>query len=45
MKCNFICVKIKDKNNIINLNNGKLQEIFNLSIGNNRINLNYPFIQ
>ena len=40
MKCNFICVKIKDKNNS-NLNNGKIQEIFKLSIGNNRSNLNY----
>ena len=41
MKCNFICVKIKDNNNIINLNNGKIQEIFKLSIGNNIINFNY----
>ena len=38
MKCNFVCVKIKDKNN---LNNGKIQEIFNLSIENKRIYLNY----
>ena len=40
MRCNFICVKIKEKNNI-NLNNGKIQEIFKLSIGNKRIYLNY----
>ena len=39
MKCNFICVKLKDKNNI-NLNNRKIHEIFKLSIGNNIINLN-----
>ena len=39
MKCNFILVKIKDKNNI-NLYKSKFQEIFKLSIGNNLINFN-----
>jgi len=40
MKCNFIHVKLKDKNNI-NLNNKKFQEIFKLSIGNNIKYFNY----
>ena len=34
MKCNFIHVKLKDKNNI-NLNIRKILEIFKLSIGKN----------
>ena len=45
MKCNFICVKLTDKNNI-NLNNEKIQEILKLSIGNkNIINFNYNKIK
>ena len=40
MKCNFIFVKLKDKNNI-NLNNKKFQEILKLSIGNNIKYFNY----
>jgi len=40
MECNFICVKIRDKNNII-FKQSKIQEIFKLSIGNNIINFNY----
>ena len=40
MKCNFIHVKLKDKNNI-KLNNKKFQEIFKLSIGNNIKYFNY----
>ena len=40
MKCNFIHVKLKDKNNI-NLNNKRFQEIFKLSIGNNIKYFNY----
>ena len=43
MKCNFIFVKLKDKNNI-NLNNKKFQEILKLSIGNNIKYFNYPFL-
>jgi len=34
MKCNYIHIKFKDKNNI-NLNNNKILESFKLSIGNN----------
>ena len=40
MKCNFIHVKLKDKNNI-NLNNRQFQEILTLSIGNNIKYFNY----
>ena len=40
MKCNFIRVKLKDKNNI-NLNIRKILETFKLSIGNNIISFNY----
>ena len=40
MKCNFILVKLKDKNNI-NLNKSKIHEIFKLSIGNNIKYFNY----
>ena len=36
MKCNFIYIKLKDKNNI-----NKNLELFRLSFGNNITNLNY----
>jgi len=34
MKCHYIHIKFKDKNNI-NLNNNKILESFKLSVGNN----------
>jgi len=40
MNHNFIHIKLKDKSNII-LNNNKFLELLKLSIGNNKINLNY----
>jgi len=40
MKCNFIYIKLKDKNNTT-LNNNKILNLFKLSVGNNIINLNY----
>ena len=40
MKCNFINVKLKDRN-FININKNKVKEIFNLSLGNNIIYFNY----
>ena len=40
MKCNFIHIKLKDKNNI-NINKNKILELLKLSIGNNIINLDY----
>ena len=40
MKCNFIHIKLKDKDNI-SLNNNKIIELFKLSIGNNKIDFNY----
>ena len=40
MKCNYIHLKIKDKNNN-NFNNNKILELFKLSIGNNIYNFDY----
>ena len=40
MKCNFILIKLKDKNNA-NSNNNKILELFQLSAGNNIISLDY----
>jgi len=40
MECNFIHIKLKDKNNN-NLSKTKILELFKLSIGNNITNLNY----
>ena len=40
MKCNFISVKLKDKNSI-NLYKSKFKELFKLSIGNNIKYFNY----
>ena len=40
MKCNFISIKLKDKNNI-GLNNNINLELIKLSIGNNMFYLNY----
>ena len=40
MKCNFIHIKLKDRN-IYNLKYNKIQELFELSIGNNVKNLKY----
>ena len=44
MKHNFIHIKLKDENNI-DLNNNKILELFKLSIGNNKIILNYNKIR
>ena len=40
MKCNFIHIKLKYRNTY-NLKYNKIQELFELSIGNNIINLKY----
>ena len=40
MECNYIHIKLKDKDNI-HLNKNKILGLFKLSIGNNVINLNY----
>ena len=40
MKCNFIHIKLKDRN-IYDLKYNKIQELFELSIGKNIINLKY----
>ena len=40
MKCNFIHIKLKDKNNF-NLNKDKIFELFKLSIENNANRLSY----
>ena len=44
MKCNFILIKLRDKSNI-NFNNNKILQLFQLSVGNNIINLNYNKIK
>ena len=44
MKYNFIHIKLKEKNNI-NLNRNKIIELYKLSFGNNKIDLNYNKIK